>query len=110
MAITEVKDVKGYATHHELTEDVAISNQVDILELDAIEQTPTGKFVWLVTLTASIAGALFGYDTGNHLSCSRVSGHRSRWSNHELGAEGSHYLTMFWWRLLWCHNGWSHCR
>ncbi|OAF99488.1 general substrate transporter [Paraphaeosphaeria sporulosa] len=64
MAIAEVKDIKEFATHHEFTEDIAISNQVDILELDAIEQTPTGKFVWLVTLTASIAGALFGYDTG----------------------------------------------
>lgn len=65
MAIMEVKDIKENITmHHEFTEDAAISNQLDILELDAIEQTPTGKFVWLVTLTASIAGALFGYDTG----------------------------------------------
>jgi SP family myo-inositol transporter-like MFS transporter 13 len=45
-------------------EDAAIDHQVDLLELDSIEQTATGKFVWLVTVTASIAGALFGYDTG----------------------------------------------
>jgi len=31
---------------------------------DSIELTDTGHFVWLVTITASIAGALFGYDTG----------------------------------------------
>ncbi|KAJ4293380.1 hypothetical protein N0V90_008663 [Kalmusia sp. IMI 367209] len=65
MAIMEVKEAKeGLASHKEFAEDIAISNQLDILELDSIEQTPTGKFVWLVTLTASIAGALFGYDTG----------------------------------------------
>ena len=62
MTVTEVK--QGFASHKEYAEDVGVSNQIDILELDSIEQTPTGKFVWLVTLTASIAGALFGYDTG----------------------------------------------
>ncbi|KAJ4321335.1 hypothetical protein N0V94_002967 [Neodidymelliopsis sp. IMI 364377] len=35
-----------------------------IAELDAIEQTPVSRFVWLVTITCSVAGALFGYDTG----------------------------------------------
>jgi SP family myo-inositol transporter-like MFS transporter 13 len=35
-----------------------------IAELDAIEQTPVNRFVWLVTITCSVAGALFGYDTG----------------------------------------------
>lgn len=33
-------------------------------ELDAIEQTQTGKFAWLVSITAAIGGMLFGYDTG----------------------------------------------
>lgn len=31
---------------------------------DSIEDTKTSWFVWLVAFTASIAGALFGYDTG----------------------------------------------
>jgi hypothetical protein len=31
---------------------------------DSIENANTGPFVWLVTLAASIAGSLFGYDTG----------------------------------------------
>lgn len=35
-----------------------------VAELDAIEQTPVSRFVWLVTITCSVAGALFGYDTG----------------------------------------------
>jgi len=32
--------------------------------LDSIEQTDSGYFVWLVAAATSIAGALFGYDTG----------------------------------------------
>ncbi|KAJ4347453.1 hypothetical protein N0V95_005415 [Ascochyta clinopodiicola] len=35
-----------------------------IAELDSIEQTPVSRYVWLVTITCSVAGALFGYDTG----------------------------------------------
>lgn len=31
---------------------------------DSIENTPVSWFVWLVATTASVAGSLFGYDTG----------------------------------------------
>lgn len=33
-------------------------------DLDTIENTKTGKYSWLVSITAAIGGMLFGYDTG----------------------------------------------
>jgi hypothetical protein len=38
--------------------------EVDDSDEDSIEDTKTSWFVWLVAFTASIAGSLFGYDTG----------------------------------------------
>lgn len=35
-----------------------------ISDLDDLNSIPIGWFVWVVALTASIAGLLFGYDTG----------------------------------------------
>lgn len=54
-----------------MTDKMDTAHQEEVLDsdtsetnLDSIELTGTGSFVWLVTVTASIAGALFGYDTG----------------------------------------------
>jgi hypothetical protein len=44
------------STHMEVSDDDMGKNSIDDLG--------TSKFVWLVAFTASIAGALFGYDTG----------------------------------------------
>jgi MFS transporter, SP family, solute carrier family 2 (myo-inositol transporter), member 13 len=44
-------------THVEVSDDVRGSG-------DSIDDISPSWFVWLVALTASIAGALFGYDTG----------------------------------------------
>jgi len=44
------------ATHLEIYDDS--------LQEDSIDDIATSWFVWLVAFTASIAGALFGYDTG----------------------------------------------
>lgn len=42
-----------------------VSSQQNTLDdLDTIEETKTGKFAWLVSITAAIGGMLFGYDTG----------------------------------------------
>jgi MFS transporter, SP family, solute carrier family 2 (myo-inositol transporter), member 13 len=38
--------------------------EVDDSYEDSIEDTKTSWFVWLIAFTASIAGSLFGYDTG----------------------------------------------
>ncbi|KAI1079521.1 general substrate transporter [Whalleya microplaca] len=44
--------------------DHAVSSPTAIDELDGIEKTKTGKYAWLVSITAAIGGMLFGYDTG----------------------------------------------
>lgn len=41
---------------------VVETNQFDAA--NSIEDIPTSWFVWLVAVTASVAGSLFGYDTG----------------------------------------------
>lgn len=44
--------------------DMTHLEMVDEAAEDSIENVSTGPFVWLCAFAASIAGALFGYDTG----------------------------------------------
>ncbi|KAI5925577.1 general substrate transporter [Camillea tinctor] len=55
-------DLKKDVHDLEHIEDNVISTPLE--DLDAIEETKTGKFAWLVSITAGIGGMLFGYDTG----------------------------------------------
>ncbi|KAF2024515.1 general substrate transporter [Setomelanomma holmii] len=59
------KDEKaGYEFKENIFEQDDDEAALAIAELDAIERTPVSRFVWLVTITCSVAGGLFGYDTG----------------------------------------------
>ncbi|KAI0902846.1 general substrate transporter [Ustulina deusta] len=55
-------DVKPDTQHLETQSDESLPP--DVLEqLDSIEQTKAGLYLWLVTATADLGGLLFGYDT-----------------------------------------------
>lgn len=49
-------------THLEMVDEVAD---------DSIENVKTGPFVWLCAFAASIAGSLFGYDTGMYVDSAK---------------------------------------
>jgi len=57
-------DTKEHLEHLEDTGSPNSIHEINIDDLDSIEQTKTGKFSWLVSITAAIGGMLFGYDTG----------------------------------------------
>lgn len=65
LAAMEKEDSKNMAQHKETVADGDSSEvQSSLDDLDSIEHTKTGKFSWMVSITAAIGGMLFGYDTG----------------------------------------------
>ncbi|WYZ38212.1 hypothetical protein EsH8_III_000126 [Colletotrichum jinshuiense] len=61
----EKQDSKNMTQHKETVADGDSSEVHSSLDdLDSIEHTKTGKFSWIVSITAAIGGMLFGYDTG----------------------------------------------
>ncbi|KAH7417795.1 general substrate transporter [Cadophora sp. MPI-SDFR-AT-0126] len=58
-------DDKEDSQHVEIASASSKALQPEHLEdLDSIEQTQSGKYAWLVAITAGVGGLLFGYDTG----------------------------------------------
>ena len=57
---TNIAMVTPDMTHIEMSDDVSKENSIDDIAVS--------WYVWLVAATASIAGSLFGYDTGEYFS------------------------------------------
>ena len=54
-------DGKADVSHVEsLSQSGSVHSLEDINGLDSIERTQSGKFAWLVSLTAGVGGLLFG--------------------------------------------------
>ncbi|TVY52323.1 Myo-inositol transporter 1 [Lachnellula cervina] len=63
-SFTEQEDSKVDAAHIEKLSTSSLDETENIDDLDSIEQTQSGKYAWLVAITAGVGGFLFGYDTG----------------------------------------------
>ncbi|KAF6800156.1 myo-inositol transporter [Colletotrichum sojae] len=60
MDTKDLRDLKDETQHMESV----VVDGTPLEDLDSIEQTRTGRFSWMVSITAAIGGMLFGYDTG----------------------------------------------
>jgi SP family myo-inositol transporter-like MFS transporter 13 len=60
------KDTKfdDHVQHVEKVETAADEYQNELAQLSAIEATAASKAAWLISITVSLGGLLFGYDTG----------------------------------------------
>jgi MFS transporter, SP family, solute carrier family 2 (myo-inositol transporter), member 13 len=61
MGVLSELDDKTQASHVEqVGTSLSVSTSENLDELDTIEQTQSGKFAWLVSVTAGVGGLLFG--------------------------------------------------
>ncbi|KAH8671756.1 general substrate transporter [Tricladium varicosporioides] len=59
------KDLQAQSLHVEKVSTTSSERQPEHPDdLDGIENTQSGKYSWLVAITAGVGGLLFGYDTG----------------------------------------------
>lgn len=58
------EDIKSKHSSADHIESIEAADAKKIPDLDDLNDIPIGWFVWVVAVTASIAGMLFGYDTG----------------------------------------------
>lgn len=60
MASLNEEKIKNDAQHVERASESVSRKDVILEDLDSIEQTQSGKFAWLVSVTAGVGGLLFG--------------------------------------------------
>jgi hypothetical protein len=60
MGVSSELDKKTEALHVEHINSLSTPNSENLDDLNSIEQTQSGKFAWLVSVTAGVGGLLFG--------------------------------------------------